>query len=826
MSEPAVRTRHVVYDDDISRAFALATIVWGAVGLLLGVIIASQLSHWRANLDTSWLSFGRLRPLHTNAVIFAFVGNMIFAGMYHSSQRLLKTRMASDLLSWIHFWGWQAIIVAAAVTLPLGLTQGKEYAELIWPVDLAVVVVWVVFAVNYFWTLGIRNEKNLYVAIWFYISMIVTIAVLYIVNNLQLPTGPLHGYSIFKGVQDALVQWWYGHNAVAFFLTTPVLGIMYYYLPKAAGRPVYSYRLSIVHFWSLVFIYIWAGPHHLLNTALPDWAQTLGMIFSIMLWAPSWGGMLNGLLTLRGAWDKLRTDPVIKFLIVAVTFYGMSTFEGPLLSIKSVNALGHYTDWIIGHVHGGALGWNGFMAAGMLYWLVPRLWGTRLHSVRLADAHFWIGTFGILLYIVAMWIGGVSQGLFWRALDADGFLRYPDFLEGLLASRTMYMMRLVGGTLYLAGYVLMIVNLAATIRRGRPATVAVDVVVPDRSGPGLGYLLRGAPVIYSLVGIILTVLLGVVGVIGSAAVLAAIGVLIIAAALQIGLHGRGGKWHDLLEGHPLAFTVLVLVAILVGGLVELIPTVVIRQAVPEQTAAADTLAAQPGAEPAAYAFVQEPYSPLELAGRDIYVREGCYTCHSQMIRPFRHETLRYGEWSRAEEFIHDTPFQWGSKRTGPDLHRVGGKYANLWHYLHLDDPRSTSPGSNMPRYHFLKDGRVDLDGLAGRMRVLRRLGVPCTDADLDAAAAAARAQGQLITDDLGAQQVRLAPDSEMAALIAYLQRLGRGPQPPGVETVAGVTGTPAASGAPPPESAPAPAAAGGGTGGADLAAPVGGKEGR
>ena len=766
-------TKRVVYDDEVVRAFSLATIIWGAVGLLVGVLVATQLSFWQANLGLPWTSYGRLRPLHTNAVIFAFVGNMMFAGVYYSTQRLLKARLASDLLSWIHFWGWQAVIVGAAITYPLGLTQSKEYAELIWPLDLLVVLVWVAFAVNFFWTLARRNERNLYVAIWFYISTIITIAVLYIVNNLQLPTSLTHSYSIFTGVQDALVQWWYGHNAVAFFLTTPILGIMYYFLPKAAGRPVYSYRLSIVHFWSLIFIYIWAGPHHLLYTALPDWAQTMGMIFSVMLWAPSWGGMLNGLLTLRGAWDKLRTDPVIKFYIVAVTFYGMSTFEGPLLSIKSVSALGHYTDWIIGHVHGGALGWNGFMAFGMLYWMVPRLWGTQLKSVRLAELHFWIATFGILLYVVSMWISGVSQGLFWRALDAEGFLKYPDFIEGLLASRFMYQMRLIGGLAYFAGALLMVGNLWATIRSGRKSTVEIEVQGYAHDGPGFWALMRGAPVLYSLAVIVLSLVLFFSGTLGSAIALAGFGVLVIAGALSIGTEKSRRSWHDLVEGHSLAFTVLVLVAILVGGLVEIVPLVVAKKDVPAQVAHADSVWAARGE----YVFVQMPYSPLELEGRDIYVREGCYVCHSQMVRPFRHETLRYGEYSRAAEFIYDTPFQWGSKRTGPDLHREGGKYANLWHYLHLNDPRSTSPGSNMPAYAHLKTGRVDYGGTPGKMRALRKLGVPYQDAQIAAAGATARSQGGLIAADLAAQAVTIAPDSELVALIGYLQRLGRGPQP-------------------------------------------------
>ena len=778
MQSTNAMTKHVVYNDEVVRAFSIATIVWSVVGLLLGVIVAAQLSFWQANLDTSWLSFGRLRPLHTNAAIFAFVGNMMFAGIYYSTQRLLKARLASDTLSWIHFWGYQLIIVAAAITLPAGLTQGKEYAELIWPIDLAVVVVWVVFAVNFFWTLGIRNERNLYVAIWFYIATIVTIAVLYIVNNLAVPTGLLHSYSLYFGVQDALVQWWYGHNAVAFFLTTPILGIMYYFLPKAAERPVYSYRLSIVHFWTLVFIYIWAGPHHLLNTSLPEWAQTLGMVFSLMLWAPSWGGMLNGLFTLRGAWDKLRTDPVIKFYVVAVTFYGMSTFEGPLLSIKSVNALGHYTDWIIGHVHGGTLGWNGFMAAGMLYWLVPRLWGTKLASIKLADAHFWVGTFGILLYVVSMWISGVSQGLFWQALDGEGFLKYPDFIVGLEGSKIMYHTRLFGGILYLAGFLLMAVNLTQTIRAGKAAKVEFDTPALVPSGPGFFQLLFSPPVVLSAVVILGSIALGMAGVLTGIVVLVLLEVIVVAMVLAYGARKKGMNWHDMLEGHPLAFSVLVLVAILIGGMVELIPTVIVNRNIPVQNAVEHTGVANAFANaPDEYDYVQQPYSPLEVSGRDIFVREGCYTCHSQQIRPFRDETLRYGEPSTLLESRYDTPFQWGSKRTGPDLARVGGKYPNSWHYLHMRNPRDTSPGSNMPNYAHMIDGTVDFTVTEARMRILRKLGVPYTDEDIERAIDLATSQGRLIADDLATAEIDVTPDAEIVALIAYLQRLGRGPQP-------------------------------------------------
>ncbi len=465
------------YDDRIVRHFTLATILWGFVGMLVGVVIALQLPFPEANLGP-YLSFGRLRPLHTNAVIFAFAGNAIFAAIYYSTQRLCKARMFSDGLSRFHFWGWQAIIVAAAITLPLGITTSKEYAELEWPIDVAITVVWVAFAVNFFGTLWRRREKHMYVALWFYIATIVTVAVLHIGNSMAIPSGLWNSYPIYRGVQDALVQWWYGHNAVAFFLTTPFLGLMYYFLPKAAERPVFSYRLSIVHFWSLVFIYIWAGPHHLNYTAVPEWAATLGMVFSVMLWMPSWGGMINGLFTLRGAWHKLRDSVVLKMFVVGITFYGMATFEGPTLSVKTVNALSHYTDWNIAHVHSGALGWNGFMTFGMIYWLVPRLWRRPLWSDRLANAHFWTGTIGILLYVLAMYTSGVTQGLMWRAFDDAGRLLYPDFMETVIQIRPMYWVRLIGGTMYLGGVVLMMVNVWQTVRRAPKDLPDPAVAVP------------------------------------------------------------------------------------------------------------------------------------------------------------------------------------------------------------------------------------------------------------------------------------------------------------------------------------------------------------
>jgi cytochrome c oxidase cbb3-type subunit I/II len=750
----------VVFNDSVVRAFMIASIVWGAVGMLAGVFIASQLAFPLLNFDVSWLSFGRLRPLHTNAVIFAFVGNMMFAGIYHSTQRLVKARLASDFLSWFHFWGWQAIIVLAAVTLPLGLTQSKEYAELIWPIDLLVVVVWVAFAGNFFWTLGQRRERSLYVAIWFYISTIITVAVLYIVNNLQIPTSLLHSYPVFGGVQDALIQWWYGHNAVAFFLTTPILGIMYYYLPKAAERPVYSYRLSIVHFWSLVFIYIWAGPHHLLYTSLPPWLQSLGMLFSLMLWAPSWGGMLNGLLTLRGAWHKLRTDPVLKFLIAGVTFYGMATFEGPLLSIKSVNALSHYTDWGIGHVHSGALGWNGLMAAGMFYWLAPRLWNTKLHSVGMANMHFWLSLLGILFYTAAMWVSGITQGLMLNATtDGGTALAYPNFLETVHAIMPMYHLRILGGGLYLIGFFIMAYNLWKTIRSGAPSDGVIEVPASLPADPSQNLSLAkafiSAPVLYSVLLMGFAALWAFGG--GGGMILGLVGMTILGFGVIIHFQQRGkvwGQWYERLHANSLPFTALTLVAVLIGGMVEIIPLITMKRG------------------GAVEGVRQIPYTPLELAGRDIYIREGCYNCHSQSIRPFQSEVLRYGGFSRIGDFIYDFPFQWGSKRTGPDLHRVGGKYNDLWHYDHMLAANSMSPGSIMPNYPWLFQRDIDYRSLPRKIEVMRTLGVPYDDTLSSFAAADARAQAAGIAEGLRAAGKDPRPDSEILALIAYLQKLG------------------------------------------------------
>lgn len=688
------------YDNKIVKYFVIATVIFGLVGMLVGLLIAIQLFYPVFNFDLPYTTFGRLRPLHTNAVIFAFVGNAMFAGTYYSAQRLLKSRMFSDKLSWINFWGWQLIILAAAITLPLGLTTSKEYAELEWPIDIAIALVWVVFGINLIGTILKRRERHMYVAIWFFIATFVTVAVLHIVNSLELPVSAFKSYSIYAGVQDALVQWWYGHNAVAFFLTTPFLGLMYYFLPKAANRPVYSYKLSIIHFWSLIFIYIWAGPHHLLYTSLPDWAQTLGVVFSIMLIAPSWGGMLNGLLTLRGAWDRVREEPILKFMVVAVTAYGMATFEGPMLSLKNVNAIAHFSDWIIAHVHIGGLGWNGFLIFGMLYWMIPRMWGTKLYSLKLANFHFWIGTLGIIFYALPLYVAGLTQSLMWKQFTEEGLLQYPNFLETVIQIVPMYMLRALGGLLYLIGTIVMSYNLVKTAKSG------IFIANEDAEAPAL----EKKKIV-------------------------------------------GGHWHSVLERKPIIFTGLALVAVLIGGVVEMVPTFLIKSNVPTIESVT-------------------PYTSLELHGRDIYIREGCVSCHSQMVRPFRSETERYGEYSKAGEFVYDHPFLWGSKRTGPDLHRVGQKYPDSWHYYHMLDPTTMSPGSLMPAYPWLMKDTYSVDEIKPKITVMRRLGVPYPEGHEDQVDVEINAQSAEIVKRLTDAGINTKQDKEIIALIAYLQRLG------------------------------------------------------
>ncbi len=711
------------YDNKIVRNFAYATVIWGITGMVVGLIAALQLAFpefFNDYLGFSFLSFGRIRPLHTNAVIFAFVGNGIFMGIYYSLQRLLKARMWSDKLSTINFWGWQFIIVCAVATLPFGITSGKEYAELEWWIDILIAVMWVVFGWNMFATILTRRVKHLYVAIWFYIATFVTVAILHIFNSFELPVSFFKSYSWYAGVQDALVQWWYGHNAVAFFLTTPFLGLMYYFVPKAANRPVYSYRLSIIHFWALIFLYIWAGPHHLLYSALPDWAQSLGVVFSIMLIAPSWGGMLNGLLTLRGAWDRVRDDVMLKFMVVALTCYGMVTFEGPLLSLKNVNVISHFTDWTVAHVHIGGLGWNGMFTFGMLYWLFPRLYQTELYSKKLANQHFWIATLGVLLYAIPMYYAGFVQGLMWQDFNPDGTLTNPDFLATVKQIKPFYILRSIGGLLFIIGTVMMFYNLIKTAKKGKL------LANEDAESANLK---------------------------------------------DVNVATKGEYWHRKIERRPVRMMIFAIIVVAIGGLVQIVPTMIVKSNVP-------TIASV------------KPYTPLELEGRDIYIREGCYNCHSQLIRPLRFETARYGDYSKAGEFVYDHPFQWGSKRTGPDLAREGGntkiKKSNFWHYQHMIRPKDVSDGSIMPAYTWLKEDDLSTDLIEKKINAMITLGVPYKVGYEKMALADLEKQAlEIATDIINNQpanilktinvqaEIKKLQKKEIVSLIAYLQRLGK-----------------------------------------------------
>ncbi len=711
------------YDNKIVRNFIYASLLFGVVGMLVGLLVALFYLFPNLTDGISWLSYGRLRPLHTNAVIFAFVGNAVFAGVYYSLQRLLKARMFSDFLSQVNFWGWQLIIAGAAITLPLGITTSKEYAELEWPFDIAIALVWVAFGINMIGTIIKRRERHIYVAVWFYIATFVAVALLHIVNSLEIPVSLTKSYSVYAGVQDALVQWWYGHNAVAFFLTTPFLGLMYYFLPKAANRPIYSYRLSIIHFWSLIFLYIWAGPHHLLYSTLPDWAQNLGVVFSIMLIAPSWGGMINGLLTLRGAWDKVRTDAILKFFVVGITGYGMATFEGPMLSLKNVNAIAHFTDWVVAHVHVGALAWNGFMTFGMIYWIIPRITKTKLFSQKLANFHFWIGTLGIILYALPMYVAGFTQAEMWKQFNADGTLVYPQFMETVTQIMPMYAMRAIGGTLYLTGVLVGVYNVIKTVLAGE------KVEDEEAQAPALATI----------------------------------------SSSRL----RNEKLHAWLERKPVQFTILTTIAVAIGGLIQIVPMLIVKSNIPTITSV-------------------KPYTPLELEGRDIYIREGCNNCHSQLVRPFRSEVKRYGDYSKSGEYVYDHPFLWGSKRTGPDLMRVGGKYNHNWHFNHMWSPQATSTGSIMPAYKWLFDNKtMDHSDVQKKMAVMAKLGVPYTQEEIDGALTSIEKQSTEIEEGLkgdpkfvkayeaSKEKAKMTgekfvpmKDREIVALIAYLQRLG------------------------------------------------------
>ncbi|CAI8897163.1 MULTISPECIES: cytochrome-c oxidase, cbb3-type subunit I [unclassified Chryseobacterium] len=739
-----METQNFYYDNTIVRAFLYATIVFALIGFVFGLTAALLLFYpelpefifgtddqsihilrnggIQALIDTNGaFGFGRIRMLHTNTVIFAFVCNSFFIGVYYSVPRLLKTEMFNKTLSWIHFWTWQLMVVVTFITFFMGINTSKEYAEHEWPIDILLTFSWVIFGLNMFGTITKRRVRHLYVAIWFYLGTWIAVAMLYIFNNLEVPlsfTG-WKSYSAYAGVKDAIVQWWYGHNAVAFILTTPILGLMYYFLPKAAERPVFSYKLSIIHFWSLIFVYIWAGPHHLQYTAIPAWAQAVGTGFSIMLIAPSWGGMLNGLLTLRGSWDKVRENPILKFFVVAVTCYGMATFEGPLLATKNINKIGHFTDWVIGHVHLGALGWNGFMAFGMIYYLIPILWRTKIWSVKLANWHFWLGTLGIIFYAVPMYISGFTQGLMWKQFNPDGTLLWKNWLDTVTAIIPYFKMRFLGGLFYFSGAILMVINLTATIRKG-----SFQKEVPAEA-PALANISNKRK--------------------------------------------EGEGIHLWLERLPVLFTVLSFIAVSIGGAVEIIPTLMLKQNIPTISAV-------------------KPYSPLELEGRDLYIREGCNACHSQIVRPFRDEIVRFngknGQYSKAGEFVYDRPFLWGSKRTGPDLHREGGKNPSSWHYKHMYNPRSTSAGSIMPRYPWLIANNLDRSKMIDKLKFMKNtFDVPYTKAQIDSADKWADNQASIIVKDIFSEATDLKEayakrpqgeleKKEIIALIAYLQRLG------------------------------------------------------
>ncbi|HZD83978.1 MAG TPA: cytochrome-c oxidase, cbb3-type subunit II [Candidatus Angelobacter sp.] len=715
--------KKIYWDNRIVKAFLYATVIWAILGFLSGLSIAFLLFYPEfpelilGNIlknSEGIFGFGRWRMIHTTTVIFAFVGNIIFAGSYYSIQRLLKSRMYSDILSWMHFFGWQLLIILSWITFLKGINSSKEYAEHEWPLDLLISAVWIIYGINMIGTLFQRRIKHLYVSIWFFLGTWVAVAMLHIFNNLELPISfsSFKSYSLYAGVQDALVQWWYGHNAVAFILTTPILGLMYYFVPMASGTPVFSYKLSIVHFWSLIFIYIWAGPHHLMYTALPSWAQMLGTIFSIMLIAPSWGGMLNGLLTLKSSWVRMKKDPILKFFLVSITAYGMATVEGPMLATKKLNSICHFTDWVIAHVHLGTLGWNGFMAFGIIYWLTKKLWNST-YSIFLANTHFWLGFFGIILYIFPMYWCAIMQSNAWKSFYPDGSLVNKNFLETVIMIKPFYVLRFIGGVIYFFGTILMIYNIYKTIKKGKfIINEKIEfTVIPNKICEE--------------------------------------------------------KFHGWLERKPVPFIILSLVVLAIGGASEIIPTLIIKSNVPNISSVT-------------------PYTPLELEGRDIYISEGCNACHSQIVRPFRDEVVRYGEYSKAGEFVYDHPFLWGSKRTGPDLARVGGKVPSLWHFKHLSNPRYTSPGSIMPSYPWLFN-ELDRSFTKSKIKTMINLGVPYRKKDLENAFTKMEEQARKIVAHICRESPYMREKmefqrkfitlenlekSKIIALISYLQRIG------------------------------------------------------
>lgn len=716
------------YDDRVVRWFAAATLAWGLLATLAGIMIGVLLVMPGLAEGQPSFAFGRLRSIHTSTALFAFIANAVFTAIYFTTQRLCQTRLLSHTLGMLHFWSWQAIIGLSVIGYPLGIMQAKRFAEMEWPLDIAVAIIWILFfGINFFGTLLRRRERRMYISLWFYITTVIAVPIVHIGNNLVVPLSLTQSVPWFSGVPDALLQWWYGHHVLTFLLTMPFLGFMYYFLPKVAERPLYSYRVGIIHFWSVFLLAIWAAPRGLHYTTIPEWLSTLGMLSGFLLWMPSWAGVFNWMLTLRGSWHRVAADPILKFLVVAIALYGFTSFEAAWLSIKSIYAVGQYSDWTIAHRHTGALGWNGFLIFGMAYWLLPRVYRTQLWSEKLMSLHFWTGTIGILLYILPIYAAGIMQSYMWRAMDETGSLLYPDFVQTLEAIVPLWWLRVVGGILYTAGLVVLAINAVMTghtrsTARSQPVfTAARSAIDFEPPAPMPASHLAGAPVLEF--------------------------------GKKLDVWSRLA-WHRDWERKPIAFALLITMLILIAAAAEILPVFLLPSNVPKIAAI-------------------EPYTPLELAGREIYLAEGCHNCHSQQVRPLVPETKRYGEYSEGGEFVYDRPALWGNRRIGPDLAREGGKNTSYWHWTHLDDPSQVSPSSVMPSFRHLLQDDLDFASIAPLLTAAHQLGAPYEQDMLEDFEDHARRQAEVVTAEIVTQGGPAAVfDKQAIALIAYLQRLG------------------------------------------------------
>tara|TARA_B110000495_G_C23037492_1_gene620241 strand:- start:889 stop:3216 length:2328 start_codon:yes stop_codon:yes gene_type:complete len=721
------------YDDSIVRKFLTATLIWGFVAAVVAVVVASMLLYPGAVSGTDWLSFGRLRPLATTLFLLAFAGNGIFAAIYYSTQRLCKTPMWSRVLSRLHFWSWQAIIASALITLPQGITQGRGYGELEWPIDVSVSFVWMLFfAANFFMTLVHRRERRMYVSLWFYLAAVVAMCLINVCTLFVFPQGPLKSDSLATGVQDALLQWWYGHNLLLFLLIVPFFGLVYYFVPKAANRPVHSYKLSIVNFWTLILVGVWVAPQHLHYTALPEWASSLGMLFGLLFGIAVLAGVANALLTLRGAADQTSADPVYRFFFVGVIFLGIAAVEEAMLSIKSINALVHYTEWMTAHLELGLLGWNGMLILGMAYWLTPKLFQTGLWSNKAVSLHFWLALGGLLLCVVPGYAAGIVQSGVWRSMDDLGNLQY-DFVDSAPFLKRMWSLQLVGGLVYAAGFMVMLANYGMTWLK-RSGAYEVPIHYQDGSSERIRPVSGPVPV----------------------SVLETAPVLNIAKRLDI---WSRLNWHRQWEESPRRIGFLVALVVVLAFVVEVVPMFVFAASNVPPLAAV------------------KPYTPLELLGRQIYVTEGCCNCHTQMVRPLMPETLRYGDYSQPGELVHDQPAQWGKRRIGPDLARESGKQTSFWHWRHLANPQEDEPNSAMPSYRYLLDRPIDFEKINELVQAAHGLGVPYAS-ELTGSQEMASKQAESIAADIVSKggPIRrgtlMTYDAEAVALIAYLQRLG------------------------------------------------------